>query len=72
MPWVEARAEISEKIDQAGLAAGSIAAGSILALAALIVLLQALVIALAELGLAGELAFVRGPGSFGILRDVRS
>ena len=41
-----------EKISQAGVAAGSIAAGGILALAALIVLLQALVIALTELGLA--------------------
>lgn len=47
-----ARAETSEKISQAGVAAGSIAAGAILALAALIVLLQALVIALTELGLA--------------------
>ena len=36
-----ARAETSEKITQAGVAAGSIAAGGILALAALIVLLQA-------------------------------
>ena len=51
-----ARAEASEKIGQAGFAAGSIAGGAILALAALIVLLQALVIALAELGLAPALA----------------
>ena len=51
-----ARAEASEKIGQAGLAAGSIAGGAILALAALIVLLQALVIALTELGLAPALA----------------
>jgi uncharacterized membrane-anchored protein len=51
-----ARAETSEKISQAGVAAGSIAAGGILALAALMVLLQALVIALTELGLAPGLA----------------
>ena len=51
-----ARAEISEKISQAGVAAGALAAGGILALAALIVLLQALVIALAELGLAPALS----------------
>ena len=51
-----ARAETSEKITQAGVAAGSIAAGGILALAALIVLLQALVIALTELGLAPALS----------------
>ena len=51
-----ARAETSEKINQAGMAVGSIAAGGILALAALIVLLQALVIALAELGLAPALS----------------
>jgi xanthine/uracil permease len=51
-----ARAETSEKINQAALAAGSIAAGALLALAALIVLLQALVIALTELGLAPALA----------------
>jgi drug/metabolite transporter (DMT)-like permease len=51
-----ARAETSEKISQAGVAAGAIAAGGVLALAALIVLLQALVIALAELGLAPALS----------------
>lgn len=51
-----ARAETSEKISQAGIAAGSIAGGGILALAALIVLLQALVIALSELGLAPALS----------------
>ncbi len=51
-----ARAEISEKMSQAGVAAGALAAGGILALAALIVLLQALVIALAELGLAPALS----------------
>ena len=51
-----ARAEASEKIGQAGFAIGSLAGGAILALAALIVLLQALVIALAELGLAPALA----------------
>jgi Putative Actinobacterial Holin-X, holin superfamily III len=51
-----ARAEASEKISQAGVAAGLIAAGGILALAALIVLLQALVIALTELGLAPALS----------------
>jgi drug/metabolite transporter (DMT)-like permease len=51
-----ARAEISEKVSQAGVAAGAVAAGGILALAALMVLLQALVIALAELGLAPALS----------------
>jgi drug/metabolite transporter (DMT)-like permease len=51
-----ARAEASEKIGQAGFAAGSIAGGGILALAALIILLQALVIALTELGLAPALS----------------
>jgi hypothetical protein len=51
-----ARAETSEKVNQAAVAAGSIAAGGILALAALIVLLQALVIALTELGLAPALS----------------
>jgi hypothetical protein len=51
-----ARAETSEKVGQAALAAGSLAAGAILALAALIVLLQALVIALTELGLAPALS----------------
>ncbi len=47
-----ARAELAEKVSEAGIAVGSLAAGGILALAALIVLLQALVIALTELGLA--------------------
>ena len=51
-----ARAETSEKVSQAGLAIGSIAGGAILALAALIVLLQALVLALTELGLAPALS----------------
>ena len=51
-----ARAETSEKINQAGVAAGAIAAGGVLALAALIVLLQALVIALAEVGVAPALS----------------
>lgn len=46
-----ARAETSEKVTQVGVAIGAIAAGGILALAALIVLLQALVIGLAEAGL---------------------
>jgi len=45
-----ARAETSEKITQSAVALGAIAAGGILALAALIVLLQALVIAITELG----------------------
>jgi hypothetical protein len=44
------RAETSEKITQSMVAVGAIAGGAILALAALIVLLQALVIAIAELG----------------------
>jgi hypothetical protein len=51
-----ARAEAAEKVGQAAFAAGSIAGGAILALAALIVLLQALVIALADLGLAPALS----------------
>ena len=46
-----ARAETSEKLGQAGTAVASIAAGGILALAALLVLLQALVVAIAEAGL---------------------
>ncbi|HYZ26033.1 MAG TPA: phage holin family protein [Geminicoccaceae bacterium] len=45
-----ARAETSEKVTQSFVAIGSIAGGAILALAALMVLLQALVIAIAELG----------------------
>ena len=51
-----ARAETSEKISQAGGALASIAAGGILALAALLVLLQALVVAIAELGVPPALA----------------
>ena len=42
----------TEKFSEAGVAVGSLAAGAILGLAALIVLLQALVLALTELGLA--------------------
>ncbi|HZA65709.1 MAG TPA: phage holin family protein [Geminicoccaceae bacterium] len=45
-----ARAETSEKVTRSFVAIGSIAGGAILALAALMVLLQALVIAIAELG----------------------
>jgi hypothetical protein len=45
------RAETSEKISQVGVAIGSIAGGAILALAALIVLLQALVIGLTHAGI---------------------
>jgi hypothetical protein len=45
-----ARAETSEKITQVGVALGAIAGGAILALAALIVLLQALVIGITEAG----------------------
>ena len=45
-----ARAETSEKITQSMVAIGAIAAGAILALAALLVLLQALVIAISEAG----------------------
>jgi Putative Actinobacterial Holin-X, holin superfamily III len=51
-----ARAETSEKISQAGVSAVAIAGGGILSLAALIVLLQALVIALTELGLSPALS----------------
>jgi len=45
-----ARAETSENVNKALMATGSIAAGAILGLAALIVLLQALVLALTEMG----------------------
>jgi hypothetical protein len=45
-----ARAETSEKVTQVAVAIGAIAGGAILALAALIVLLQALVIAITEAG----------------------
>jgi Co/Zn/Cd efflux system component len=51
-----ARAETSEKITQSMVALGAIAAGAILALSALIVLLQALVIAIAEMGVPPALA----------------
>jgi drug/metabolite transporter (DMT)-like permease len=51
-----ARAEASEKITQSMVAVGAIAGGAILALAALIVLLQALVIAIAEAGVPPALA----------------
>jgi hypothetical protein len=44
------RAETSEKVTQVGVALGSIAGGAILAMAALIVLLQALVIGIAAAG----------------------
>jgi ABC-type nickel/cobalt efflux system permease component RcnA len=43
-----ARAETSEKVSQAGTAAVSIAAGAVIGLAALLVVVQALVVALAE------------------------
>lgn len=42
------RAEVSEKLNAAGKAVGDIAAGSLLLIAALLVLLQALVLALAK------------------------
>jgi hypothetical protein len=45
-----ARAETSEKVTQVAVAIGAIAGGAVLALAALIVLLQALVIAITEAG----------------------
>jgi Putative Actinobacterial Holin-X, holin superfamily III len=45
-----ARAETSEKVTQVAVAIGAIAGGAVLALAALIVLLQALVIAMTEAG----------------------
>jgi hypothetical protein len=51
-----ARAETSEKITQSMVALGAIAGGAILALAALMVLLQALVIAIAEMGVPPALA----------------
>jgi len=43
------RAEVSEKINAAGKAVGDIAAGGLLLMAALLVLLQALVLALSKL-----------------------
>jgi hypothetical protein len=43
-----ARAETAEKVSQAGTAVASIAAGAVFGLAALIIVLQAVVIALAE------------------------
>jgi hypothetical protein len=56
-----ARAETSEKITQVGVAIGAIAGGGILALAALIILLQALVIGLTEVGVpAGWAALIVG------------
>lgn len=56
-----ARAETSEKISQVGYAIGSIAGGGILALAALIVLLQALVIGITAAGIpAGWSALIVG------------
>jgi hypothetical protein len=56
-----ARAETSEKITQVGVAIGAIAAGAMLALAALIVLLQALVIGITEAGVpAGWAALIVG------------
>jgi Putative Actinobacterial Holin-X, holin superfamily III len=56
-----ARAETSEKITQVGVAIGAIAGGAILALAALIVLLQALVIGITEAGVpAGWAALIVG------------
>jgi len=50
------KAETSEKISQTFVAIGSIAGGAILAMAALLVLLQALVIAITELGVPPTLA----------------
>jgi apolipoprotein N-acyltransferase len=44
-----ARAETSEKVSQAGTAIASIAVGAVIGLAALIIVLQAVVIALAEI-----------------------
>jgi len=56
-----ARAETSEKITQVGVALGAIAGGAILAMAALIVLLQALVIGITEAGVpAGWSALIVG------------
>lgn len=56
-----ARAETSEKVTQVVVAIGSIAGGAILALAALIVLLQALVIGITEAGVpAGWAALIVG------------
>jgi len=56
-----ARAETSEKISQAATALGSMVGGAILALAALLVLLQAVVIGLTEAGIpAGWASFIVG------------
>ncbi len=55
------RAETSEKVTQVAVAIGAIAGGAVLALAALIVLLQALVIAITEAGVpAGWAALIVG------------
>jgi Putative Actinobacterial Holin-X, holin superfamily III len=62
-----ARAETSEKVNQALVATGSIAAGAIIGLAALIVLLQALVIALTNLGLAPALSSLIVGGAVAII-----
>jgi drug/metabolite transporter (DMT)-like permease len=51
-----ARAEVGEKIGEAGSSVGFLAAGGIMALAALIVLLFALVTGLVEMGLEAWLA----------------
>jgi drug/metabolite transporter (DMT)-like permease len=51
-----ARAEVGEKIGEAGSSVGFLAAGGIMALAALIVLLFALVAGLVEMGLEAWLA----------------
>lgn len=56
-----ARAETSEKVNQAMVAVGSILGGAVLAIAALIVLLQALVIGLTNAGIpAGWSALIVG------------
>ena len=64
------RTETSEKLSGALVAAGSIAAGGILAIAALIMLLQALVVWLTELGLAPALAALIVGGGVAIIAFV--
>jgi hypothetical protein len=64
------RAETSEKISQVGVAMGSIAGGAILALAALIVLLQALVIGLTHAGIPAGWASLIVGGVVGVIAYV--
>jgi hypothetical protein len=64
------RAETSEKVTQVGVAIGSIAGGALLALAALIVLLQALVIGLTHAGIPAGWASLIVGGVVGVIAYV--